>query len=74
MPKEGSKEDRNLTKKMKNAATKDKKQWIYINRIILCIMTFVVSIFLFSYVHSLVIKGVYTDPTEDYDVYRSNGI
>lgn len=73
MPKEGTKEDRTLKKKMKDAATKDKVQWIYINRIVLCVMTFVVSIFLFSYVHTLVINGVYTDPTEDYDVYRSDG-
>lgn len=72
IPKEGTKEDRNLKKKMKDAASKDKVQWIYINRIILCVMTFIVSIFLFSYVHSLVINGVYTDPTEDYDVYRTN--
>ena len=72
IPKEGTKEDRNLKKKMKDAASKDKVQWIYINRIFLCILTFAVSIFLFSYVHTLVIKGVYNDPTEDYDVYRSD--
>ncbi len=68
MPKEGTKEDRKLTKKMKDAASKDKKQWIYINRILLCVVTFVISIFLFNYIHGLVIKGVYTDPTEDYNV------
>lgn len=73
IPKEGTKEDRILKKKMKDAASKDKVQWIYINRIVLCVMTFIVSIFLFNYVHTLVIKSVYTDPTEDYDVYRSNG-
>ena len=72
IPKEGTKEDRTLKKKMKDAASKDKIQWIYINRIMLCVVTFVASIFLFNYVHTLVIKGVYTDPTEDYDVYRSN--
>ena len=68
MPKEGTKEDRKLTKKMKDAASKDKKQWIYINRVILCIITFTISIFLFNYIHSLVIKGVYEDPTQDYNV------
>ncbi len=73
MPKEGTKEDRKLKKKMKDAASKDKIQWIYINRIFLCILTFVVSIFLFNYVHTLVINGIYNDPTEDYDVYRTNG-
>lgn len=68
MPKEGTKEDRKLTKKMKDAASKDKKQWIYINRVLLCILTFTVSIFLFNYIHGLVIKGVYEDPTQDYNV------
>ena len=68
MPKKDTKEDRKLTKKMKNAASKDKKQWIYINRVLLCIITFTVSILLFNYIHSLVIKGVYEDPTQDYNV------
>lgn len=68
MPKEGTKEDRKLTRKMKDAASKDKKQWIYVNRICLCIITFFISIFLFNYIHTLVIKGVYTDPTQDFDV------
>ena len=68
MPKEGTKEDRRLTRKMKDAASKDKKQWIYINRVLICIVTFAVSIFLFNYIHGLVIKGVYEDPTQDYNV------
>ena len=68
MPKEGTKEDRKLTKKMKDAASKDKKQWIYINRVLICIVTFAVSIFLFNYIHNLVIKGVYEDPTQDYNI------
>ena len=68
MPKKDTKEDRKLTKKMKDAASKDKKQWIYINRVLLCIITFTVSILLFNYIHSLVIKGVYEDPTQDYNV------
>ena len=68
MPKEGTKEDRKLTKKMKDAASKDKKQWIYINRVLICIITFAVSIFLFNYIHNLVIKGVYEDPTQDYNI------
>mgnify|MGYP005773551521 CR=1 FL=1 len=68
MPKEGTKEDRKLTKKMKDAASKDKKQWIYINRVLVCIITFAASIFIFNYIHGIVIKGVYEDPTQDYNV------
>lgn len=69
IPKDGTKENRKLKNKMKDAASKDKISWIYINRILLCITTFIVSIFLFSYIHMIVINGVYNDPTETYDVY-----
>lgn len=68
MPKEGTKEDRKLKKKMKDAASKDKIQWIYINRIIAFIAVFFVSIFLFSYIHKITINGIYNDPTTDFDV------
>ena len=53
---------------MKDAATKDKMEWIYINRILLCIVTFIVSILVIMYLHHIVIQNVYTDPTADYDV------
>ena len=63
MPKPGSKEARKIEKTMKDAASKDKMQWLYINRILLCIVSFIVSIFLFGQLHQVVINKVYTDPT-----------
>ena len=68
MPKEGTKENRQLKNKMKDAASKDKIEWIYINRIALCIITFVVSVFLFGQLHQITINNVYTDPTTDYNI------
>ncbi len=68
IPKEGTKEYRRLQKEMKDAATKDKMEWIYINRILLCIVTFIVSILVIIYLHHIVIQNVYTEPTADYDV------
>ena len=68
IPKEGTKEYRRLQKEMKDAATKDKMEWIYINRILLCIATFIVSILVIIYLHHIVIQNVYTEPTADYDV------
>ncbi len=68
IPKDGTKEYRKLQKDMKDAATKDKMEWIYINRILLCIVTFIVSILVIMYLHHIVIQNVYTDPTADYDV------
>ena len=68
IPKEGTKESRKLKTLMKDAASKDKIQWLYINRIVLCIVTFVVSVFLFAQLHQITINNVYTDPTTTYDI------
>ena len=71
IPKEGTKEYRKLQQDMKDAASKDKMEWIYINRIILCIVTFIASIIIIMYLHNIVIQNVYTDPTADFDVIGS---
>lgn len=68
MPKEGTKEDRKLKKLMKDSASKDKVQWIYVNRITLCVVTFIVSVFFFGQLHRITINNVYTDPTQTYDI------
>ena len=68
IPKEGTKEYRKLQQEMKDAASKDKIEWIYINRLLLCVLTFIVSIIVIMYLHNLVIQNVYTDPTANFDV------
>ena len=68
IPKEGTKEYRKLQQDMKDAASKDKMEWIYVNRLSLCIVTFVASIIVIMYLHNIVIQNVYTDPTTDYDI------
>lgn len=68
IPKEGTKESIKLKTLMKEAASKDKVQWIYINRIMLCIVTFIVSVFIFGQLHKITIDNVYTDPTTTYDI------
>ena len=68
IPKEGTKEYRRLQKDMKDAASKDKIEWIYINRILLAVVTFVASVIIIMYLHNLVIQNVYTDPTSNMDV------
>ena len=70
IPKEGTKEYRKVTQLLKDAASSLKMQWLYINRITLCLVTFVVSIFIFSYLHKIAINYVYTEPTTDYDIIR----
>ncbi len=68
VPKDGTKESTKLKTLMKDAASKDKIEWIYINRIILCIATFIVSVILFGQLHKITINNVYTDPTTTYDI------
>ena len=72
IPKQGTKEYRKLQQTMKEAATKDKMEWIYINRILLCIGVFIISIVVIMYLHNIVIQNVYTDPTTNYDIIRSD--
>lgn len=73
LPKQGTKEYVKLKKDMKDAASKDKMEWIYINRITLCILVFIASLFLISQLHQITINNVYTDPTTDFNIVRSDG-
>ena len=68
VPKEGTKESLKIKKLMKDAASKDKIQWIYINRITLAIAGFLVSLFLFNQFHQIIIDNTYNDPTITYDI------
>lgn len=68
IPNVGTKEYRALTKKMKDAASKDKVEWLYVNRIMLCISIFIVSVFLIGQLHQITINNVYTDPTVTFNV------
>ena len=68
IPKDGTKEARKIKTDMKNAASKDKIQWLYINRITLFILSFVLSLVFFMQLHRVTIQNVYTDPTTTYNV------
>ena len=68
IPKEGTKESRKLKETMKNAASKDKIQWLYINRILLCVTSFIVAMVFFSQLHRITIENIYKDPTNTFNV------
>ena len=68
IPKQGTKEYRNLQKDLKDAASKDKIEWVYVNRLLLGLVTFIITIIVVMYLHNLVIQNVYTDPTTNYDI------
>ena len=63
VPKQGTKEYRTIVKLLKDAASKQKMEWLFINRICLCIGVFLISIFTIAQVHRVAINLVYTEPT-----------
>ena len=48
--------------------TKDKMEWVYVNRLTLCIVTFFVSVFIFAQLHQVEIRYIYTEPTTEFDL------
>ena len=63
IPKKGSKDYRKMQKLLKDSASKSKMEWVYINRICLAIITFILSIMLFAQLHRMALEYVYTEPT-----------
>ena len=68
IPNEGTKEYRRLKDNLKAAASKDKIEWLYINRILLCVITFVASVVVIGQLHRIAINNVYTEPTMDFNI------
>ena len=68
IPKDGTKERRRLTNLIKDSATKDKIQWIYVSRISLTIIAFVGSLLVFTQLHKIEIDYIYTQPTATYNI------
>jgi len=68
LPKNGTKEYKNIKDLLKEVASPLKMEWIYVNRICIAIVTFVASIFIFSYLHDLTINYQYTEPTTSYNL------
>ena len=61
IPKKGTKDYRKIVDLLKRAASKLKMEWLYINRLVYCIIVFLASIFLINRVHEIAIEFVYTD-------------
>lgn len=68
IPKQGTKEHRVMAKLMKEAATKQKFETIYINKMVICIITFIASIIFLMMLHKVSVDYVYNEPTSDYDI------
>ena len=68
IPKKGTKEYIKIQKLLKDSASKLKMEWLYINRIVIAIVTFVVTLFLMLQLHKVAVKWVYTEPTTEYNL------
>ena len=68
IPKKGTKDYIKTQKLLKDSASKLKMEWLYVNRITIAIVTFIVSLFLFVQLHATAVNWIYTEPTTDYDI------
>ena len=68
IPKKGTKDFIKVQKLLKDSASKLKMEWLYVNRITIAILTFLISIFLFVELHATSVNWIYTEPTTDYDI------
>ena len=68
IPKSNTKEYRKTTKLLKDAAAKKKMEDIYVTRIVLFGVTFIISLLFFFLVHKVAVNYIYTEPVADYDL------
>lgn len=68
IPKKGTKDYRKMTTLLKDAASKQKIEWVYINKIVITIVVFFVSLFTFNRLHKVAVDYMYTEPTTSYDI------
>ena len=71
IPKKNTKEHRVITKLMKEASTKQKIETLYVNKVVICLVTMVLTIALFALGHRIALNYVYTEPTSDYNLLGS---
>ena len=71
IPKKNTKDRRKITQLMKESATKQKIETLYINKIVIAITTVLLAVALFSFGHKVAKDYVYNEPTSDYDLLGS---
>ena len=71
LPKPGTKDYRLKIKLLKDAASKLKMEWLYVDRCMYAIAAFIISILIFWQVHNLQIIYIYEQPAADYNLLGS---
>ncbi|MBQ7410563.1 MAG: hypothetical protein IJW20_04180 [Clostridia bacterium] len=68
IPKQGSKDYRKIVQLLKDSASKLKIEWLYINRICIAILGFILGIIILFAAHKMAINYQFTEPTSDYNL------
>ena len=68
IPVKGTKDYRRTTNLLKSVASKQKMEWLYINKISISIVVLIASIFLFWKLHDIAIDYVLNEPTTTYNL------
>ena len=68
IPKKGTKEYIKIQKLLKDSASKLKMEWFYVNRIVIAVATFAITLFLMLQLHHIAIQWIYTEPTTEYNL------
>ena len=68
IPKQKTKEYRKDIELLKDAASKQKIETLYVNRMLWAVIAFVASLFIFMQIHNVAIDYIYENPTTKFDV------
>ena len=70
IPKDGTKEYRKARALLKDAASKLKMEWFYINKLVCAFLIFLVGMAVFIVGHKMKVNYIKTNPTSDYNLMR----
>ena len=68
IPKDGTKDYRKIVQLLKDSASKLKIEWLYVNRLTVAVLTFIISLTIFLTGHQLAINFQFTEPTSNYNL------
>ena len=68
IPKQGTKDFRKIVQLLKDSASKLKIEWLYINRIAIAILGFILAVVILFAAHKMAINYQFTEPTADYNL------
>ncbi len=70
IPKKGSADYRKVVRLLKESASKNKIEWLYVNKILLTIGGFIITLFICFQLHVISVRYVYEEPTSDNNILR----